>query len=94
MRSNTLNKLQFFLQKLSQGECFLASMALIIMTLLVVADIIFREVANTSLPWAPKAAVYLMIWIGFIGSSLASQKGLHLRPEFCDKLWQPEKNVF
>lgn len=86
--------LQSFLQKLGQGERLLVYMALIAMALLVVIDIAFRELANSGLPWASKTAVYLMIWLGFIGSSLASQKGIHLRPEFCDKLWKRRKGLF
>ena len=29
-----------------------------------------------------------MIWLGFIGASLTSAKGAHLRPEIADKLWR------
>jgi len=28
-----------------------------------------------------------MIWAGFLGSSMTTHKGLHLRPEIADKLW-------
>jgi TRAP-type C4-dicarboxylate transport system permease small subunit len=58
------------------------------MTLLVLLDIIGREVLQTSFPWAQKSAVYLMIWMGFVGACLTSAKGAHLRPEIADKLWR------
>ena len=60
---------------------------MVAITLFVVADIFSREVLSISVVWAQKAAVYLMIWAGFIGSSLATSKGAHLRPEIGDKLW-------
>ncbi|HAZ14464.1 MAG: hypothetical protein A2X86_00205 [Bdellovibrionales bacterium GWA2_49_15] len=60
---------------------------MVAITAFVVADIFSREVLSFSVVWAQKAAVYLMIWAGFIGSSLATSKGAHLRPEIGDKLW-------
>ncbi|MBI2519245.1 MAG: TRAP transporter small permease [Bdellovibrio sp.] len=60
---------------------------MVAITVLVVTDIFSREVLSVSIVWAQKAALYLMIWAGFIGSGLATSKGAHLRPEIGDKLW-------
>ena len=60
---------------------------MVAITVFVVADIFSREILSFSVVWAQKGAVYLMIWAGFIGSSLATSKGAHLRPEIGDKLW-------
>lgn len=58
-----------------------------IMTVLVIMDVLSREIMNEGIPWAQKAAVYLMIWGGFIGAILVTEKAGHLRPEVADKLW-------
>lgn len=68
----------------------LAGVMVLFITLLVVSDIFSREVLNQGLAWAQKYAVYLMIWVGFLGSALATSTGGHLRPEIGDKVW-PEK---
>lgn len=58
------------------------------MTFLVLFDVFGREVLSKSFPWAQKSAVYLMIWLGFLGASLTSATGGHLRPEIADRLWK------
>jgi TRAP-type C4-dicarboxylate transport system permease small subunit len=55
------------LEKLSKVENILASTFIAIMTVLVIIDVLMREVMQSGLPWAQKASVYLMIWGGFWG---------------------------
>lgn len=78
---------------LSKIERNFAKLFMGLMTSLVIFDVISREVFNTGLPWAQKSAVYLMIWSGFLGAIMVSEKASHLRPEVADKLWG-EKGKF
>jgi len=64
------------------------------MTVLTLTDVLGREVFKTGVVWAQKSAVYLMIWGGFLGSSLTSATGGHLRPELADKLWPKKLRPF
>ena len=82
------------LSKLTKIEDILASSFIAIMTVLVIVDVLMREILQTGLPWAQKAAVYLMIWAGFLGAVLVSSKAGHLRPEVGDKLWSKKPLIF
>jgi TRAP-type C4-dicarboxylate transport system permease small subunit len=82
------NTLVVILNFVYQIEKFISAAGFALMTLLVLLDIFSREVLKVSFPWSQKSAVYLMIWLGFVGASLTSAKNAHLRPEIADKLWQ------
>jgi TRAP-type C4-dicarboxylate transport system permease small subunit len=77
-----------FIEKLTEVEGFVASLFIGLMTILVIVDVAMREVFKSGLPWAQKAAVYLMIWAGFLGAILVSHSAAHLRPEIADKIWK------
>lgn len=79
--------MQKLITLISYIEKKLAILFVGIMTSLVIFDVISREVFNIGLPWAQKAAVYLMIWSGFLGAIMIAEKAAHLRPEIADKLW-------
>ncbi len=73
---------------LTRIERTIASLLIFFLTVCVVLDVFLREIMKLGLPWAQKGAVYMMIWAGFIGAILVTQKVEHLRPEIADKLWQ------
>lgn len=76
-----------FFELLTKIERILASTLIFILTVFVVYDVAAREIMKTGVPWAQKGAVYLMIWAGFLGAILVTQKVEHLRPEIADKFW-------
>lgn len=76
-----------FLNTLTRIERMVASILIAVLTIFVVLDVASREIMKTGIPWAQKGAVYLMIWAGFIGAILVTQKVEHLRPEIADKFW-------
>lgn len=76
-----------FFEVLTRIERLAASVLIFILTLFVVYDVAARELFKTGVPWAQKGAVYLMIWAGFLGAILVTQKVEHLRPEIADKFW-------
>jgi TRAP-type C4-dicarboxylate transport system permease small subunit len=75
------------IQLLGSIERFLAKVSMGLMTVLVIIDVFSREIFSKGFPWAQKSAVYLMIWGGFLGAIMISEKAGHLRPEIADKLW-------
>jgi TRAP-type C4-dicarboxylate transport system permease small subunit len=76
-----------FLAILTKIERLVASMLIMVLTLFVIYDVGAREIFKTGVPWAQKGAVYMMIWAGFLGAILITDKAEHLRPEVADKLW-------
>lgn len=78
---------------LHQLEKWIAAFCAACLTLLIITDVITREGFELGLPWAQKAAVYFMIWMGFLGAIMMSHKNEHLRPEFADKIFKGKLSV-
>ncbi len=81
------------LDYLTKVERLFASLLIFVLTTFVVVDVGAREIMKTGIPWAQKGAVYMMIWAGFLGAILVTQKFEHLRPEVADKLWKSKLRV-
>lgn len=79
---------------LTKIESVMASIFVLFLTLFVIVDVAAREVFKTGIPWTQKSAVYLMIWTGFLGAVLITQKAEHLRPEIADKIWKGKAAKF
>lgn len=78
------------LRRLDRGwlaveRAFLAT-ALIAMVAMVCGDFLGREILGRGIVWAKEVASFLMIWVGFIGASVAAAGGRHLRIEALDRL--------
>lgn len=82
--TNVLGKI---LTVLKYFEKTIAGLTFGVLTLLMGLDVGGREIANSGIEWAQKAAILMMIWGGFLGAALTSGAGGHLRPEVADKLW-------
>ena len=54
---------------------------MIVMTVIVIVQVFLRYLFSFSLSWSEEVARYLMIWVAFLGGSLALQKGLHIGVE-------------
>jgi TRAP-type C4-dicarboxylate transport system permease small subunit len=63
---------------LSTLALWLAGLAMIAMTLIVGAQVIFRYALNSSLVWSEPVAVLLMGWFIFLGSAVGTREGFHL----------------
>ena len=83
-----------FFEILTRIERTAASILIFILTVFVVLDVGSRELFRTGIPWAQKGAVYMMIWAGFLGAILVTQKVEHLRPEVADKFWKGKLKPF
>jgi C4-dicarboxylate transporter DctQ subunit len=51
------------------------------MVAVVSIEVFFRYVLNSSLSWSEEIARYLMIWMAFLGASLAVRSGAHISIE-------------
>lgn len=53
-----------------------------VMTLIIILQVFLRYLFLYSLSWSEEVARYLMIWVSFLGASLALKYGLHIGVEF------------
>lgn len=51
---------------------------LCVMVVVVSAGVVFRYVLNTALVWSDELARYLLVWISFLGASMATYRGVHI----------------
>ena len=66
---------------LGRVEKFLVAAMLSIMILLAFWQIILRNVFSTGISWGDPLVRYLVLWVGFIGASLATKEGKHITIE-------------
>ena len=52
-----------------------------VMTITIIIQVFLRYIFSYSLSWSEEVARYLMIWVAFLGGSLALKKGLHIGVE-------------
>jgi len=73
-------------------EKILLTTALLIMVVLVFLDVINRHfhLFGNSFVWAKEVARFMMIWVGFIGASIATKHMEHLSVGLRDKLFPPK----
>lgn len=59
-------------------EEYIAATLLIITSIIVFVEVVLRSAFNYSMSWSSEAAIYLIIWFIFIGSSVAIRKKAHV----------------
>ena len=70
-------------------EKYLAFTAFWILAFVVFAQFISRYVFNSSIAWTEEIARYLLIYVTFLGSSLAVRNKSHIAVEFCYRYLSP-----
>lgn len=77
------------LSALQRIEENVAVLAYVVVAGLLIGDVLGREIFGASILGAQKLAIYAAIVAGFIGLSLATSAGAHLRPEILDRVVPP-----
>jgi C4-dicarboxylate transporter, DctQ subunit len=72
-------------------EEWLLVTALILLTLLVIAQVFVRFVINFSIGGTEELARYILIWISWIGASYAIQKNAHIKVEILRNMLNDSK---
>ncbi|WP_319824287.1 TRAP transporter small permease [Thalassovita sp.] len=75
---------QSFLSLLERLEGYAAMLAYVSVATLLIGDVLAREVIGVPVLGSQSIAVMAAIVAGFLGLSLATAKGIHLRPEVFD----------
>jgi TRAP-type C4-dicarboxylate transport system permease small subunit len=56
--------------------------SLLLMSLLVACQVVLRYFLGRALPWAEEAAVYMMVWMAFVGAAIALRRSEHIALTF------------
>lgn len=62
----------------------------LVMIVITFAQVIFRYLLNSALPWAGELAIFLFIWIIFLGASIALMKGVHIGVDIFTNFLSPK----
>ncbi|MBP2233634.1 tripartite ATP-independent transporter DctM subunit [Sinorhizobium kostiense] len=75
---NTMKSVARLMGNLSQGALWIAGIGLVLMTMFIAAQVIWRYVFNDSLTWSEPASVMIMGWFIFLGAAVGIREGYHL----------------
>lgn len=75
-------------QWLGKLEQIFLTIFLSLMILLAFWQIVLRNLLATGLPWGDTLVRYLVLWVGFIGASLAAREGKHIHIDVALQ-WMP-----
>lgn len=75
---------------LARVEGFLLSIFLLGMVCLAFLQVVMRNIFNAGLPWADTIVRHMVLWVGFLGATLATKLNQHLTLEVLTK-YLPER---
>jgi len=70
-----LEKLKKFLNNFEGYFCIAA---MILMSIVVFIQVVFRFIIKSSLPWSEELSRYLLVWVTFLGGAYGVRKGAHI----------------
>lgn len=71
-------------KKLNETEAIVATALLAILSILVIAQVFYRYVLNSSIAWSEEITLYIMVWATYIGSADVMKKDKHFAITFLD----------
>ena len=80
-----------FDQWLSRFMGWLIVFFLGVMILMAFGQVALRNLFHTSIEWGDVLLRHLVLWVGFLGATIATGEGRHLKIEFINKL-VPERH--
>lgn len=89
-----MNRWQQWNEKLGRVEKFLVAAMLSVMILLAFLQIVLRNVFSTGISWGDPLVRYLVLWVGFIGASLATKEGKHITIEIFSSWLSGHGNLY
>ena len=89
-----MNRWQQWNEALSRVEKYLVGAMLSVMILLAFLQIILRNVLSTGISWGDPLVRYLVLWVGFIGASLATKEGKHITIEIFSRWFSKHSGLY
>jgi len=88
-----MRKLKQWNETLGRVEKFLIVVMLSVMILLAFLQIVLRNAFSTGISWGDPLVRYLVLWVGFIGASLATKEEKHITIEVFSR-WFSANSAF
>jgi TRAP-type C4-dicarboxylate transport system permease small subunit len=85
----TMERVALGLGRVATLALWLAGTALVAMTAVIMAQVVFRYALNSSIVWSEPLAVILMGWFIFLGAAVGIREGYHLSFEILLQVLPP-----
>jgi TRAP-type C4-dicarboxylate transport system permease small subunit len=89
-----MRKLDQWNETLARVEKFLIVVMLSMMILLAFLQIVLRNAFSTGISWGDPLVRYLVLWVGFIGASLATKEEKHITIEVFSRWFSANSAVY
>ena len=89
-----MNRWQRWNETLGRVEKILVAAMLSVMILLAFLQIVLRNVFSTGISWGDPLVRYLVLWVGFIGASLATKEGKHITIEIFSRWFSGQRSLY
>ena len=89
-----MRRWQIWDDTLGRIEKYTLTVMLAVMILLAFVQIILRNVFSSGISWGDPLVRYLVLWVGFIGASLATKEGKHITIEVFSRGLSGRRNPY
>jgi C4-dicarboxylate transporter DctQ subunit len=89
-----MNRWQQWNETLGRVEKFLVAAMLSVMILLAFLQIVLRNAFSSGISWGDPLVRYLVLWVGFIGASLAAKEGKHITIEVFSRWFSGHSRLY
>lgn len=89
-----MNRWQQWNETLGRVEKFLVAVVLSVMILLAFLQIVLRNLFSTGISWGDPLVRYLVLWVGFVGASLATKEGKHITIEIFSRWFSGRGSLY
>jgi C4-dicarboxylate transporter DctQ subunit len=89
-----MRKLEQWNETLGRVEKFLIVVMLSMMILVAFLQIVLRNAFSTGISWGDPLVRYLVLWVGFIGASLATKEEKHITIEVFSSWFSANRAVY
>lgn len=72
--------------KLNRGTEILIAVLLAVMSIVIFMQVVYRYIFRASLPWSEEFGRYILVYLTFLGASVAVKKNSHIGVEMIVKL--------
>lgn len=79
---------------LSRLEEILIGLLIASASVILFANVVARYVLNSGIPWADEVVRYQIVWMVFLGGSVAARKGIHIGVDIVVKMAPPKIGRF
>lgn len=86
--------ISFIDEKLAAVENVLLILILTVMVLMAFLQVVLRNLFSIGILWGDIFLRHLVLWVGFLGASLATREGKHINIDIMSKLFSPAKLRF